>query len=198
MPMTVRKPMLASLLLITAVACSRPTEDQNAEHITAAERYFRGMYSSDTTVVDALIADDITISYPIFQQLFGTPTIHGRDSVKAVVIQFASSWTEPKVEFDETIAEGDRVVLVWSFRARNVGAVGPDQPADIVGAADAAGGVSVADRAGVGPDQPADSAVHSWGGITLIRFDADGKIVEELGEESDPGPTARMRRALPS
>lgn len=31
-----------------------------------------------------------------------------------------------------------------------------------------------------------------WGGITLIRFDDAGKVVAEIGEESDPGPQARL------
>jgi hypothetical protein len=33
---------------------------------------------------------------------------------------------------------------------------------------------------------------HSWGGITLYRFDEEGKIVAEIGEESAPGPLERV------
>ena len=33
---------------------------------------------------------------------------------------------------------------------------------------------------------------HSWGGITLFRFNAAGKIVAEIGEESEPGPIERV------
>ena len=65
------------------------------------------------------------------------------------------------------MVEGNRVVLVWSFRARNVGSVRPGEP-----------------------------PIHreqSWGGITLIRFDNAGKIVAEIGEESAPGPEARLQ-----
>jgi hypothetical protein len=58
------------------------------------------------------------------------------------------------------------VVLLWSFRARNVDS-GPQ------------GG-------------PPTNEEHVWGGITLIRFDGSGKIVAEIGEESAPGPLERL------
>lgn len=34
--------------------------------------------------------------------------------------------------------------------------------------------------------------VYSWGGITVFNFDESGKIIEEIGEESSPGPWARL------
>jgi len=45
--------------------------------------------------------------------------------------------------------------------------------------------------------QARDSATgkeHTWGGISLFRFDDAGKIVAEMGLESAPGPVERFAR----
>lgn len=36
---------------------------------------------------------------------------------------------------------------------------------------------------------------HTWGGITVLRFDAEGRIAAEIGEESTPGPMGRLTMA---
>jgi hypothetical protein len=41
--------------------------------------------------------------------------------------------------------------------------------------------------------EDAEGSRSSWGGITLVRFDDGGRILAEVGEESDPGPVARLR-----
>ena len=74
--------VLAMVLLMLIGACNRPDVDMKSKRIATAERYFRGVYTSDTTVVDDLTGDDIVISYPIFQSLYGTPAIRGREAVK--------------------------------------------------------------------------------------------------------------------
>ena len=92
------------------------------------------------------------------------------ESLKEFIVRFGQRWAEPEFEFHETVSDADRVVLVWSFAARRI--------------------------ASQRPGEPAPNDIHRWGGITLYRFDGRGKIVAEIGEESEPGPIGRLR--LPS
>jgi len=131
-----------------------------------AERFFRGIWSCDPTVITELAANEIVISYPVFETIFGTPAVRGREAVRRLVADFCQTWADPAVTVHQVVAEANRVVLVWSFRARDVG-VRP-------------GG------------QPASGQIHSWGGISLFSFDDHGMIVSETGEESRPGPAARV------
>jgi hypothetical protein len=131
-----------------------------------AERYLRGVYGGDPSVVDALAAENVVSSYPIFARLFGTPALHGQQAVKRFVRGFSSRWTEAQVTIHEAIAEEERVVFLWSFCARRV------------------------DDTETAP--PPDSPLHAWGGITLFRFNTAGRITAEIGEESTPGPWARL------
>jgi steroid delta-isomerase-like uncharacterized protein len=141
-------------------------DDDGAQRKASAERFFRGVYGGDPSVVDDLAADDIVISYPIFQSIFGKPTLRGRQAVKEFVGGFGKRWADPQISVEDVIGEADRVVLRWSYRARDVGS-----------------------RPG-GP--PPTNQEHSWGGITLYRFDKTGKIVAEVGEESDPIAVQRI------
>ncbi len=160
-----RAALLAASLVLTA-ACETRAPDRRADHVATAERYFRGVYGSDTAAVNDLVGDSIVITYPVFESLFGTPTIRGREAVKAFVVHFGQRWADPQMTVDDAVAEGDRVVLMWRFRARNRM---PD------------------------PSEPADTTeVDSWGGITLLRFDDTGRVVAEIGEESTPGPMGRL------
>ena len=134
-----------------------------------AERFFRGVYGCDATVVDELASADVVLSYPIFQQLYGTPAIAGRDAVKDFAKTFCSRWSNARISFHEAIAEGDRVVLVWSYSARFEG-TGEETPG----------------LPPVGEEQ-------SWGGISLFIFNENGEIEAEIGEESSPGPIKRIR-----
>jgi hypothetical protein len=46
------------------------------------------------------------------------------------------------------------------------------------------------------PDDGTENSSHQeqrWGGMTLFRFDASNKIIEEIGEESSPGPFGRLK-----
>jgi hypothetical protein len=115
--------------------------------------------------VHELANEDVVLSYPIFEKLFGAMTIRGREAARAFASGFCSRWVDDRIVVHEAIEEGDTVVLVWSFSARNIGS---------------------ADK-----DRPPTNEVHSWGGISLFRFDAAGKITAEIGEESDPGPFSR-------
>jgi len=139
----------------------------SSERKVIAERFMRGVYGGDPSVVDELAAADIVISYPIFQKIYDAPSIRGHEAVRNFVAHFASQWADCRLTIDEAVAEENSVVLVWSFSARNVGAL------DV--------------------DTPATQREHSWGGITLYRFNDEGKVAAEIGEESGPGPMARLQ-----
>jgi hypothetical protein len=135
--------------------------------VTLAQQYFRAVYGGDAGMLDELAAPGLIISYPLFAEVLGSPAIQGREAAKAFVTRFSQRWTNPEFEFHDSVSDGDRVVLIWSFAARSM--------------------------APSGPDQAATAEEHAWGGITLIRFDGRGKIVAEIGEESTPGPMGRLR-----
>jgi SnoaL-like domain len=149
---------------LTVTVTNTPEKDQEVEI------WVRAIDGGDFEVFDAVLSGMLkqpsVVSYPVFESLFGTPAIRGREAVKAFVTRFGQKWADPHFEFNEALADGDRVVLLWSFRARDVG---PPPPG-----------------------QPAANQEHSWGGITLLRFDKGGKIVAEVGGESEPGPTRRQ------
>jgi hypothetical protein len=145
-------------LLCQLIACNSTTVHSTAERKALAERFFRGVYGCDPSVVQELGGDDIVISYPIFQNLFDTPAIRGREAVEQFATGFCNRWKDAQITIHEAVAERDNVVLVWSFQARNV----------------------------------ESGQQAAWGGITLFRFDGTGKIVAEIGEESEPGPVERL------
>lgn len=160
-----------AIALLLIAGCGSDGASLESERKATAERFLRGLYGGDLSIVDELAADDIVISYPGFQEILGTPAVRGLDAARAFADGFSRRWVDQHITIHEAIAEGDRVVVVWSFRARNTEAGGSD-----------------------GSDQPQGQAEQAWGGITLYRFDADGKIAVELGEESTPGPYARLAR----
>lgn len=131
-----------------------------------AKEWFQGIYGSDSKVVDRLAADDVFVTYPIFKTLFNTSVVRGKQAVKKFAIGFGEIWKETEIQYHETIIQGNQVVLVWSFKGRNVASISE----------------------GVKPT----NEIHSWGGITLIRFNKNGMIEAEIGEESEPGPIGRL------
>lgn len=156
----------ASLLILNA--CGDAGARLEGERKVLAERFFRGVYGCDPSVVDNLAADSVLVSYPIFERLYNTSAFRGRKAVRDFAERFCSRWADAQFSFDEAVVEGDRVVLIWSFSARFV------------------------ESATGQPNQPPVNQVQSWGGITLFRFNEAGKIVAEVGEESAPGPFGRL------
>lgn len=155
----------ALLLALCLAACQASTPAELAdERAETAERFMRGLYGGDAAVVDELASPDVVVSYPIFQELFETPAIRGQDAVREFGEGFALRWADARLTVHEAVVEGDRAVLLWSFRASA--------------------------REGVPGLEPGEEA--AWGGITLYRFDEQGRIAAEVGEESTPGPVARL------
>lgn len=135
-----------------------------------AEEFFGGLYGCRPEVVDKLGSEDVVVSYPIFERIFKKRSIKGREEVKGFAERFCSRWKDAKVTVDQAIEEGNTVVLMWSFTA-----------------------VSAVNADGV----PPKGTESSWGGISLFRFDKNGKIKLEVGEESTPGPAARLAGGPP-
>lgn len=162
-----KKCLFIVILSLLFIACSDTSDKIESENKATAEHFFRGIYGCDPSVVDSLADDSIVVSYPIFKKLYNTYTFRGRKTVKRFAERFCSRWSDAEFTFHNAIAEGNNVVLLWSFRARYVGS----------------------DSSQFSP--PIDQE-QSWGGITLYRFNEAGKIVAEIGEESVPGPIERL------
>lgn len=143
--------------------------DKKDERRAIAERYFQGVFGCDLSVIDELAGEDILVSYPVFEAILNTYTNKGRDAVREFHEGFCKRWTDTKTTVHESIAEGNAVVLVWSFSGRNVSSI---QRGD-----------------------PDDKQIQTWGGISVYHFDESDKIVAEFGEESHPGPYKRLAMA---
>lgn len=161
--------ILIALLGLTGCQASSDlrVESVAANRLEVAERYFRAVYTGRGDGLDDLVAPDIVVSYPIFQDRFGTPALRGREAVKNFARGFGSRWSDAEVIIYDSVVDEEAVVLVWSFRARWMG---PNE--------------------GDGED-----VERSWGGITLIKFDEQRRVIMELGEESEPGPSGRLGAA---
>jgi len=160
-----KKPLMLICALCIISACEK-SKNADQENKAIAEQLFQSVYSGDPSRIDSLVSIDMISSYPVFEELFGTSVIRGREAYKNLAIRFGEQWTDAHVAFDEEIAEDDKVVLVWSFSAKRITSA-PDSS-------------SVAGQG------------YSWGGITLFRFNESGKITAEIGEESSPGPMNRL------
>jgi hypothetical protein len=118
--------MAVGLLVATASAILSAPAARSPSDV--AERYLRGVYGCNPAVVEELASPDIVVTYPIFQSLFGKPVLRGRDAVEAFSEHFCRKWANPELVLHDTVSDERRVVLVWSFRARNTEA-GPGEPA---------------------------------------------------------------------
>lgn len=146
-------------------ACDR-NRSTIKERKMKAEQLFRSVYGGHPNQVDSLVTDNIISSYPIFEQIFAKRVIRGRESYKNFALGFAQRWKDAQITINETIAEDNDVVLVWSFSAKRI--------------------TTTTDSSFIANQE------YSWGGITLFQFDEYGKITREIGEESSPGPFGRI------
>lgn len=159
------KMLYALLITITFPYCVLAQHDTR-KFKNRAELLFRSVYEGNMEKIDQLISDDIILSYPIFEEIFNKNVISGKEAYKQYAIGFNSRWKDCHVVIHETVGEEDKVVLLWSFNAKRI-----DEN----------------DK-----NTNADQEQH-WGGITFFRFDKSGKINEEIGEESSPGPYGRIK-----
>lgn len=138
--------------------------DQGSANEETAQRFFRAVYGCSGESLDSLASPDVRMSYPIFEERLGTSVLEGREAVKEFSSGFCQRWSDPEVAIDKVVSGPGVVALVWSYSA-----------------------VSAVD-AGPAPTRSA------WGGISVFELDAQGRVAAEYGEESTPGPTARMAR----
>lgn len=138
--------------------------EPGASEPETAERFFRAVYGCTGETLDSLASAGVRMSYPIFAERLGMPVLEGRDAVQQFSAGFCQRWRDPEVVIHEVVSDPGRVVLVWSYSA----------------------------LAEAAPDSAQTRA--SWGGISVFEFDAHGRVVAEYGEESTPGPEARMSR----
>ena len=150
--------------LAANAACSEPRVPAPPDLRASAEGFFSGVFGCEPDAIDRFAANEVAVSYPIFSTIFGNPVVRGREAVKQFSAGFCSRWADPELTVHESLQDGDRVVLVWGFSAI------PTNTDSL----------------------SARPARESWGGISFFRFDESGLVIEEIGEESTPGPVARM------
>jgi len=112
--------LVLPLFLCSLSGCNRAAADAAADQKAIAERFLRGLYGCEPSVVSELAADSVAVSYPVFEELFHTPAIRGRANVEQFARGFCDRWKVAEITVHEALADHDRVVLVWSTRARNV------------------------------------------------------------------------------
>ncbi|MGB0714903.1 MAG: nuclear transport factor 2 family protein [Phycisphaerae bacterium] len=166
--------LVAILPMLVTFGCGPPKHRVTRQSATIAEQYFRAVYSGDVELVEELTADDVVVSYPVFQRVFNKPALEGRQDVAAFSRRFSSRWADREITIHDTLTDGDDVAIIWSFRAR---------PTDTDGL-----------QSGGSPYDD-DKGLRDWGGISIVRLNSAGKIVAEFGEESEPGPMGRMDQA---
>ena len=105
----------------------------------------------------------------VFEEIFGSASIRGRQAVRDFAAGFAKRWIDRELTIYQVVAQGDTVVVVWGFRARRAGSDSPDDTS---------------------------KAESAWGGVTLFRFNSKDQIAFEIGEESSPGPSGRVPSAF--
>jgi len=120
------------------------------ENKAIVRRFFQVWGKGDLGVIDELASPELSVYYPTFPQ-----TIKGGEAFKTFLKEFRSAITDPNLDEEEEIAEGDKVVISWSFSGTHQGTLGGIPPT----------GKKV-----------------NWTGITIYRI-ADGKVIEEKGEE---------------
>lgn len=119
-----------------------------------ARRFIQVWGDGNLDVVDELAAPSLVVRYPTIPQV-----IQGSRAFRHVLAGFRSAFPDSALRVEEEIAEGEKVVIRWSFSGTHKG--------DILGV------------------PPTDKKV-TWTGITIYRI-VDGKVVEEQGEEDFAG-----------
>ena len=88
-----------SILRFLMNACNPTSVNLENERCQRAERFFRGIFGCNPSVVDDQATEDVAISYPIFAKLFNAPVIRGRKAVKGFATGFFSRWTNDESEY---------------------------------------------------------------------------------------------------
>ena len=117
-----------------------------------ARRFSQVWGTGDLEIVDELASPELTVRFPVFPH-----GIKGIPAFKEMLTRLRSAFVNADIQIEDEIAEGDKVVLRWSFSATHQGEFTP----------------------GIRPT----GKRLKWTGISIYRI-VDGKVVEERGEEN--------------
>lgn len=104
---TMRSRILALSCLLAIVAC-QPGAGPQSGLASTAERFFRGVYGCDGSELSEIASPEVRMSYPIFTERFGAPTLEGLAAVKDFATSFCQRWSDPRITVDEAIKGEDR------------------------------------------------------------------------------------------
>jgi len=119
---------------------------------TIARHFVQIWGKGDLSLIDELASPEITMYYPAFPRV-----VNGITGLKKFfTVGIPSIFGDRDVQVDEVIAEGEKVVLRWSFSLTHKG----EWP----------------------QGTPATGKRLKWTGITIYRI-VNGRVVDEKGEE---------------
>jgi len=124
------------------------------ENKAVARRFIQVWGGASLDVIDELAAPSLVVRYPVL-----THVIQGSSAFRHALAGFRAAFPDSVLKVDEEIAEGEKVVIRWSFSGTHQGSF-----------------------LGI----PATGKRVTWTGITIYRI-VDGKVVEEQGEEDFAG-----------
>jgi predicted ester cyclase len=125
-------------------------EDMELEKNKAIARRYNQIWSKgDLSIIDELASPEITVYFPAMPKV-----IKGIEALKEYFRRYPSLFGDGDIKVEEEIAEGDKVVLRWSFSFTHLGALGI----------------------------PATGKRLKWTGISIYHI-VGGKVVDERGEE---------------
>ena len=88
-------------------------------HTTIARRFYEDAFNhKDFAVCDAHCAADFVLDFPAVP---GTP--HGLPGIKHAVTRFLTAFPDTNMTVEEVVAEGDHVVVHWTYRGTHHGAL---------------------------------------------------------------------------
>jgi steroid delta-isomerase-like uncharacterized protein len=82
------------------------------ENKAIARRFLQAWSAGGQSVVDELAAPDLVVSYSHFDE-----PLHGAEAFKSMLSQTFASFPDMQITPDELVAEGDKVVVHWTYRA---------------------------------------------------------------------------------
>jgi steroid delta-isomerase-like uncharacterized protein len=149
------KEQLGQSLKGTAMRRTTPPAGSPADNKTLARRFAEETWGKrNLAAVDELATSDLVVSYPILPEV-----VRGREAFKQLLTQFHAAFPDIRVTIEDSIAEGEQVVVRWTAHATHRG--------DLLGI-------------------PATGKPARWTGVSVYRI-AGGKVVEERGEEDALG-----------
>jgi steroid delta-isomerase-like uncharacterized protein len=87
------------------------------ENKTIARRFYEEAFNQqDFAVCDEHFAADFVLDFPA-----GPGTLHGLPGIKQAVTTFLSAFPDTSMTIEDMIAEGDKVVVHWTYRGTHHG-----------------------------------------------------------------------------